>query len=443
VLRDGSAELAGLTIFAVFLYRVPANCQRFRQLVRQLLKRFNSKSQAGTFAGIARAFAVALPPVLGDSVTVLWTIDNSFSRVAAVTEGSHVNFVRVDLRDFVPAVVPALARGAVVVVIGDSAGEDLALGLGVDEVLQAPQIDETTFAAVIARARLRANARELRERFMADRASHDGTAHMMLLGAAIAHEMNNPLAVASLNTEVLHMTVASLLELLDEVKRYAQAEEPMPNAVLRKLCAARSLSPPREEVLAALEDLEMALRDAAMMVVRMTALTDTQPAGETLDLGELLGEFSDLVRAEVERVARFNVHLPAQTCFVDIPRGWAMQIAASLVANSLEAVADLPRNEALIELRLALHEEVCVLEVRDNGLGMTREVRERAIEPFFTTHRPGALGLGLTIVIAQARRLGGEVLTDSQPGVGTTIRVFLPIAAGQVDERVRDPRLTN
>lgn len=357
-------------------------------------------------------------------------------------EGASLEFIRVSSRDLVPAVFPALGRGAVIAVVADESGEALALGLGVDEVVCKTEIDEATLAPAIRRARHRANARELRERFMADQATHDGTAHMMLLGAAIAHEMNNPLAIASLNTEVLHMTVLSLLELLDEVKLHAESGEPMPTATLKRLLTARTLAPPREEIEAALEDLEVALRDAAMMVVRMTALTDTQPGADTLDLEALLEEFANLVRPEVERVAHFNVYLPARSCFVSIPRGWAMQIAASLVANSLEAVADLPHRQAEIDLRLILHDEVCVIEVRDNGPGMDPEVRRRAIEPFFTTRRPGALGLGLTMVIAQARRVGGEVLTDSHPGVGTTIRVFLP-TAGKADERARDPRFAN
>ncbi|HMJ15928.1 MAG TPA: sensor histidine kinase [Polyangiaceae bacterium] len=389
-----------------------------------------------------RSFAVAFRSVLGDLVTILWTIDNSFARVAESVGGNRIEFVRVHPREFIPAVVPALGRGGVVAVVADAACEELALSLGVDETLLATQVEEDALASLIARARVRANARELRERSMADQATHDGTAHMMLLGAAIAHEMNNPLAVASLNTEVLHMSVRSLLELLEEVKSYADAGTPMPLAVLRRLCAARKLSPAREDIAAALQDLQMALRDAAMMVVRMTALTDTQPAGETVDLGVLLSEFASLVRAEVERVSRFNVQLPSSGCFVEIPKGWAMQIVASLVANSLEAVADLPHRKAEIELRLTLHEEVCVIEVRDNGTGMSADVRRRAVEPFFTTRRPGALGLGLTMVIAQARRVGGEVLTDSRPGVGTTIRVFLPTVR-KVDERVGNPRLAN
>lgn len=380
--------------------------------------------------------------MLGDLVTILWAIDDSFTRVVSHVQGARVEFVRVNPRELVPAVVPALGRGGVVAVVADAASEELALGLGVDETLLADQVEPAALCSLVARARVRAHARELRERCMADQATHDGTAHMMLLGAAIAHEMNNPLAVASLNTEVLHMSVRSLLEALDEVKSYADAENPMPLSALRRLFAARRLSPAREDIAAALQDLEMALRDAAMMVVRMTALTDTQPAGETVDLGALLNEFARLVRAEVERVARFNVQLPAPSCFVEIPRGWAMQIAASLVANSLEAVADLPHRQAEIDLRLTLHEEVCVIEVRDNGGGMSSEVRRRAVEPFFTTRRPGALGLGLTMVIAQARRVGGEVLTDSRPGVGTTIRVFLPTAR-KVAERVGDPSLAN
>jgi signal transduction histidine kinase len=409
--------------------------------VAQNTERANRGRKRPGLSGTPDAFNVALPPVLGDLVTVLWAIDDSFTRVVPSVQGGRVEFARVHPRDLIPAVVPALGRGGVVAVVADAATEELALGLGVDETLRATHVDAALSEAV-ARARVRAHARELRERCMADQATHDGTAHMMLLGAAIAHEMNNPLAVASLNTEVLHMSVRSLLEMLDEVKSYADAGNPMPLPVLRRLCAARQLSPAREDITAALQDLEMALRDAATMVVRMTALTDTQPPGETVDLGALLGEFAQLVRAEVERVARFNVQLPGPSCFVEIPRGWAMQIAASLVANSLEAVADLPHRHAEIDLRLTLHEEVCVIEVRDNGAGMSTDVRRRAVEPFFTTRRPGALGLGLTMVIAQARRVGGEVLTDSRPGVGTTIRVFLPTSR-KVDDRVGNTRLAN
>ena len=65
----------------------------------------------------------------------------------------------------------------------------------------------------------------------------------------------------------------------------------------------------------------------------------------------------------------------------------------------------------------------------DTGSGMTREVLERAFEPFFTTKDIGkGSGLGLAQVYGVAAQFGGTVLLASEPGVGTTVEVFLPRA---------------
>jgi len=68
---------------------------------------------------------------------------------------------------------------------------------------------------------------------------------------------------------------------------------------------------------------------------------------------------------------------------------------------------------------------VC-FEVQDSGEGMTEDVKKRCIEPFFTT-RKRAAGLGLSVVHGVVRRHGGSLEIESQEGVGSTIRMFLPI----------------
>jgi signal transduction histidine kinase len=102
-----------------------------------------------------------------------------------------------------------------------------------------------------------------------------------------------------------------------------------------------------------------------------------------------------------------------------------VRVLANLVDNALQASA--PADVvSVIAVEAA---ESLRIEVSDRGCGMDAAVAARAFEPFFTTRgASGGSGLGLSLCRDLVAGLGGSIELDSAPGVGTRVRVALPLA---------------
>jgi len=106
------------------------------------------------------------------------------------------------------------------------------------------------------------------------------------------------------------------------------------------------------------------------------------------------------------------------------------QVVLNLCSNSRYAVEHRRRAEgkpAMVTLAAEAHDEWVVVTVTDTGDGIPPEIRDRVLEPFFTTKGPqDGTGLGLSISFGIVDRMGGRIEIDSTERDGATVRVFLP-----------------
>lgn len=169
-------------------------------------------------------------------------------------------------------------------------------------------------------------------------------------------------------------------------------------------------------------------------------------ADEVLDLSALAEEVLQLTEPMRQRRPgdETRVHVVREHGVGVLTRGIPGEIREALfnlVSNAMDAM---PRGGTLT-VRTSVGQDTSYVVVQDDGEGMSEEVRERALEPFFTTKGAGGSGLGLSEVYGIARRHRGSVSIASEPGVGTRVTLSFPLERTQPEAPVTEvePRRTS
>jgi signal transduction histidine kinase/CheY-like chemotaxis protein len=172
-----------------------------------------------------------------------------------------------------------------------------------------------------------------------------------------------------------------------------------------------------------------AARGAALVRQLLVFAREESADTDTSNVNTVVRDLSKLLERTVGADVALVIDAEADPATVQVTTSELEQIVVNLVVNARHAID----SGGLISVRTRSDAEAgtVVLEVADDGVGMTVDVAARAFEPLFTTRaRDEGSGLGLTTVANIARRAGGVASIDSAPGKGTTVRVVLPVAEG-------------
>lgn len=202
---------------------------------------------------------------------------------------------------------------------------------------------------------------------------------------------------------------------------------------------------PSQELAASLREIRKAAERSADLTRQLLAFARKQTvAPRVIDLNEAVGAMLSMLRRLIgEDIALVWVPCPGP-CLVNIDPSQIDQVLANLCVNARDAIggtgqvtietATMAPGEAYSsEIGSFAPGEYVLLSVTDNGCGIDAEARSHLFEPFFTTKGVGeGTGLGLATVYGIVRQNEGFINVDSEPGQGTTFRIYLPRHPGEV-----------
>jgi signal transduction histidine kinase len=261
------------------------------------------------------------------------------------------------------------------------------------------------------------------------------------LAAGIAHEINTPMQFLSDNIEYLRECCDKLFEVVDAYERNLgntgiHKSWQDRQAELAEIIERNRFSDIREQVPQAIsESLEGVKR--VIDIVRAMKEFSHQGRDEKVgvDLNNAVRSTIMISRNRWKYVADMESELDPDLPTLRCVPAEINQVLLNLIVNAADAVADKVGdrgdNKGRIIVRTWAETAAIIIEVEDTGCGIPDQIRTRIFDPFFTTKEVGkGTGQGLAICYnIVVNKHQGRIEVDSQPGVGTTFRAYLPINA--------------
>ena len=203
----------------------------------------------------------------------------------------------------------------------------------------------------------------------------------------------------------------------------------------------------REQLRSCVQEIRQAGERGADLVRQLLTFSRKQLIkSATLDTRRILTQTKTMLTRLIPENIKFEMQIAPDVASIAGVASQVEQIVMNLVLNARDSivrtghVSVVCKNADVSEAEAAVHPGTrpgphVMISVQDDGVGMTKDLVLHIFEPFFTTKPVGkGTGLGLASVDGMVSQMEGFVTVESEQGVGTTFRVFVPAAKDEPDE---------
>lgn len=283
--------------------------------------------------------------------------------------------------------------------------------------LQETETVLATFRDITRRVRMEEDARNLQSRLIhANRMTSLG-----LLVSSVAHEINNPANYILSNSGLIKKAWLDIEPILEE-HFHSAGDFPIGQTTWNN---ARTFLPD------AFDGIQDGARRIGEIVENLKGYgrEDQSLREGKVEINEVVRISASILGHHISRLtSKFSTELDEGLPSITGNKRQLEQVVTNLIQNALQA---LPNRECAV--RVSTHfdktDQEVIVRVTDNGSGISTELADHIMEPFFTTRlEQGGTGLGLAICSTIVKDHGGRLEFSSEPGIGTTFAVHLPVS---------------
>jgi signal transduction histidine kinase len=241
------------------------------------------------------------------------------------------------------------------------------------------------------------------------------------LSAGVAHEINNPLGYVMSNHDILVNYINEIMEMIESNKNCTMKD--------KKKAEFEFIKTDINEIV---EDIEDGLKRVEKIVksLRTFSRIDKESDMDYYDIREGIYSTLTILNSRLKLLDKVEVDIPSSIPKIWMDAGKINQVILNAIVNAIDAISEMGKDhEGILKISIKTSDEFMKMEIEDNGIGMTEDVRKNIFTPFFTTKEVGkGTGLGMSIAYDIVTKLHkGTINIESEQGSGSSFIMTLPI----------------